>query len=158
MDPSMIPRSPTPPILIRERQLSISSRSSRSSEVKHKRKVEESSPTEYVAPVGGSPTYTEDYDSIDRKKRKKKDKRHKKEKKTKKKKRKSKHRSRSTSYGRFYIFVINLCGNYFKFMFQKVNLLNRKIVRPRRRLLGLKLRLYRIGNIMMVLRSPLSIR
>lgn len=98
LDPSMIPRSPTPPILIRERQLSISSRSSRSSEVKHKRKVEESSPTEYVAPVGGSPTYTEDYDSIDRKKRKKKDKRHKKEKKTKKKKRKSKHRSRSTSY------------------------------------------------------------
>nr|XP_023030288.1 cyclin-dependent kinase 12-like isoform X2 [Leptinotarsa decemlineata] len=97
LDPSMIPRSPSPPILVRERQLSISSRSSRSSEVKvvkHRRKVE-TSPVEYVAPAA-SPTYEEDYSS-DRKKRKKKDKKHKKEKKSKKKKKKPKQRSRSTS-------------------------------------------------------------
>ncbi|XP_057664897.1 cyclin-dependent kinase 12 isoform X1 [Diorhabda carinulata] len=92
---ALIPRSPTPPILVRERQLSISSRSSRSGDMKSKRKMEES-PTglEYVTAPLTSPTFREDYD---RKKRKKKEKRHKKDKKTKKKKRKSKHRSRSTS-------------------------------------------------------------
>ncbi|KAG5883730.1 hypothetical protein JTB14_024231 [Gonioctena quinquepunctata] len=98
LDPSMIPRSPTPPILVRERQLSISSRSSRSSEVKvakNRRKVE-ASPTEYTAPIA-SPTYLEEFNSVDRKKRKRKDKKHKKEKKAKKKKKKAKHRSRSTS-------------------------------------------------------------
>ncbi|KAJ8930768.1 hypothetical protein NQ314_016402 [Rhamnusium bicolor] len=95
LDPSMIPRSPTPPpILIRERQLSVSSRSSRSSDVRHRRKVEDS--PEYHSTIA-SPTYAEDFDAIDRKKRKKKEKKHKKEKKTKKRKRKSKHRSRSTS-------------------------------------------------------------
>lgn len=96
MDPSMIPRSPSPPaILIRERQLSVSSRSSRSSDVRHRRKVDDS-PAEYRAPIA-SPTYAEDFDSIDRKKRKKKEKRHRRDKKNKKKKKRSKHRSRSTS-------------------------------------------------------------
>ncbi|KAJ8981732.1 hypothetical protein NQ317_008993 [Molorchus minor] len=96
LDPSMIPRSPTPPpLLIRERQLSVSSRSSRSSDIRHRRKIEDS-PTEYRAPIA-SPTYAEEFDSIERKKRKKKEKKHKKEKKNKKKKKKSKHRSRSTS-------------------------------------------------------------
>ncbi|KAJ8952123.1 hypothetical protein NQ318_018459 [Aromia moschata] len=96
LDPSMIPRSPTPPpLLIRERQLSVSSRSSKSSDVRHRRKVEDS-PTEYRAPIA-SPTYAEDFDSIERKKRKKKEKKHKRDKKGKKKKKKSKHRSRSTS-------------------------------------------------------------
>ncbi|XP_018568282.1 cyclin-dependent kinase 12 isoform X3 [Anoplophora glabripennis] len=96
LDPSMIPRSPTPDaILIRERQLSVSSRSSRSSDVRHRRKVDDS-PAEYRAPIA-SPTYAEDFDSIDRKKRKKKEKKHRRDKKNKKKKKKAKHRSRSTS-------------------------------------------------------------
>uniref|UniRef100_A0A6P7GFF7 Uncharacterized protein LOC114341768 n=1 Tax=Diabrotica virgifera virgifera TaxID=50390 RepID=A0A6P7GFF7_DIAVI len=94
----ILTKSPTPPILIRERQLSISSRSSKSSEVKQRRKVDELSPTEYVVPVA-SPAYSEDYDSTERKKRKKKERRHKKDKKTKKKRKKAKHRSRSTSVG-----------------------------------------------------------
>ncbi|XP_072379323.1 uncharacterized protein Cdk12 isoform X3 [Diabrotica undecimpunctata] len=92
----ILTKSPTPPILIRERQLSISSRSSKSSEVKQRRKVDELSPSEYVAPAA-SPAYSEDYDSAERKKRKKKERRHKKDKKTKKKRKKAKHRSRSTS-------------------------------------------------------------
>lgn len=88
-------RSPTPPILIRERQLSVSSRSSLTSEIHQRRKLEVESPQEYI-PAPASPAYDEEYDTTDRKKRKKKEKKHKKEKKSKKKKKK-KHRSRSTS-------------------------------------------------------------
>jgi cyclin-dependent kinase 12/13 len=97
LDPSMIPRSPSPTLMVshRERKPSVSSRSSRSSEVRHRRKTE-GSPSDY-RPVVASPTYTDDYDSLDRKKRKKKEKKHKKEKKNKKKKKRSKHHSRSTS-------------------------------------------------------------
>lgn len=91
----MITRSPTPPILIRERQLSVSSRSSLTSEIHQRRKVEVESPQEYI-PTPASPTYPEEFDTVDRKKRKKKEKKHKKDKKNKKKKKK-KHRSRSTS-------------------------------------------------------------
>lgn len=91
----MITRSPTPPILVRERQLSVSSRSSLTSEIHQRRKVEVESPQDYI-PTPASPTYAEDFDAADRKKRKKKEKKHKKEKKNKKKKKK-KHRSRSTS-------------------------------------------------------------
>lgn len=88
----MIPRSPSPSLIVtRERQLSVSSKSS-STELRHK-KILESSPSTYRAMR--SPHYM-DYDS-DRKKRKKKEKKHKKDKKSKKKKKKSKHRSRSTS-------------------------------------------------------------
>lgn len=93
----MIPRSPSPTLMVshRERKLSVSSRSSRSSEIRHRRKTE-GSPSEYRQVVV-SPSYTDDYDSLDRKKRKKKEKKHKKEKKNKKKKKRSKHHSRSTS-------------------------------------------------------------
>lgn len=94
LDP-LITRSPTPPILIRERQLSVSSRSSLTSEIHQRRKIEVESPLEYI-PTAASPTYADDYDTVDRKKRKKKEKKHKKDKKSKKKKKK-KHRSRSTS-------------------------------------------------------------
>ncbi|KAL3268290.1 hypothetical protein HHI36_007410 [Cryptolaemus montrouzieri] len=94
LDPSMIPRSPSPSSLPapRERKLSASSKSS-SSELRHKKLVD-SSPNSYR--VMRSPQYL-DYDS-DKKKRKKKEKRHKKDKKGKKKKKKTKHRSRSSSY------------------------------------------------------------
>lgn len=98
LDPSMIPRSPTPPSLPvhRERKPSVSSRSSRSSEVRHRRKTE-SSPSEFKsANVIASPSYTDDY-AVDRKKRKKKEKKHKKDKKSKKKKKRNRHQSRSTS-------------------------------------------------------------
>ncbi|XP_044753976.1 cyclin-dependent kinase 12 isoform X1 [Coccinella septempunctata] len=92
LDPSMVPRSPSPSLLLsRERKLSVSSKSS-SNELRHK-KLLESSPNNYR--VMRSPPYI-DYDT-DRKKRKKKDKKHKKDKKGKKKKKKSKHRSRSSS-------------------------------------------------------------
>ncbi|RZB40879.1 cyclin-dependent kinase 12, partial [Asbolus verrucosus] len=98
LDPSMIPRSPSPTLMVahRERKPSVSSRSSRSSEVRHRRKTEGGSPSDFRAVIG-SPTYTDDYDSLDRKKRKKKEKKHKKDKKNKKKKKRSKHHSRSTS-------------------------------------------------------------
>lgn len=92
---NLIPRSPTPPALVRERQLSVSSRSSLTSEAHQRRKIEVESPQEYI-PTPASPTYPEDFEVVDRKKRKKKEKKHKKEKKNKKKKKK-KHRSRSTS-------------------------------------------------------------
>nr|CAI5830995.1 unnamed protein product [Callosobruchus analis] len=85
----MVPRSPTPPILIRERQLSVSSRSSHSSGTKQRGSVRGA---EYVAVPADIPTSTEP----DKKKRKRKDKKHKKDKKTKKKKKK-KQRSRSSS-------------------------------------------------------------
>ncbi|XP_045474588.1 cyclin-dependent kinase 12 isoform X2 [Harmonia axyridis] len=92
LDPSMVPRSPSPsPLVSRERKLSVSSKSS-SNELRHK-KILETSPNSYR--VMRSPHYI-DYDS-DRKKRKKKEKKHKKEKKGKKKKKKSRHRSRSSS-------------------------------------------------------------
>ncbi|XP_076265488.1 cyclin-dependent kinase 12 isoform X4 [Rhynchophorus ferrugineus] len=85
LDPTMIPRSPTPPLLVttRERRHSASD-SSKSSEMR--RRI-----VEVVSPYGN-----EDYENIDKKKRKKKEKKHRKEKKTKKKK-KRKHRSRSSS-------------------------------------------------------------
>lgn len=93
----MIPRSPTPPRLIRERQLSVSSRSSLTGEVHQRRKVEVESPQDYL-PTPASPPYPEDFDAaVERKKRKKKEKKHKKEKKNKKKKKKKQHRSRSTT-------------------------------------------------------------
>ncbi|XP_049823936.1 cyclin-dependent kinase 12 isoform X3 [Aethina tumida] len=92
LDPPMVPRTPSPSLLgHRERKLSVSSRSSRSSDVKHKRKVEVS-PPEYLAP----PPAVDELDA-ERKRRKRREKKHKKDKKIKKKKRKSKHRSRSTS-------------------------------------------------------------
>lgn len=93
----MIPRSPSPTLMVphRERKPSVSSKSSRSSEVRHRRKTE-GSPSDYRQVII-SPDYTDDYDSLDRKKRKKKERKHKKEKKNKKKKKRSKHHSRSTS-------------------------------------------------------------
>ena len=93
LDPAMIPRSPSPLIQRRERKLSVSSRSSISSDVRHRRKYDSPTPQEIVRQVITSPAY--DYD-LDKKKRKGK-KRHKKDKKYKKKKKRSKHRSRSTS-------------------------------------------------------------
>ncbi|KAK9892869.1 hypothetical protein WA026_022549 [Henosepilachna vigintioctopunctata] len=93
LDPSMIPRSPSPTSILisRERKLSVSSKSS-SGDIRHKKL--DSSPNSYR--VMRSPHYL-DYDS-DKKKRKRKDKKHKKDKKGKKKKKKAKHRSRSSSY------------------------------------------------------------
>lgn len=88
------PTPPTPVVSHRERKHSASSRSSRSSDPRHRRKVEVSPQVEYQQVIPTSPTY--DYD-LDRKKRKKKEKKHKKDKKLKKKKKKSKHRSRSSS-------------------------------------------------------------
>jgi len=87
--------TPSPiPNARRERKHSVSSRSSRSSDLRHRRKQTEASPVEFV-PVILSPPQI-DYD-LDRKKRKKKEKKHKEKKAKKKKKKKSKHRSRSTS-------------------------------------------------------------
>lgn len=89
--------TPSPiPTSRRERKHSVSSRSSRSSDLRHRRKqaVEPTSPVEF-APVILSPPQI-DYD-LERKKRKKKEKKHKEKKAKKKKKKKSKHRSRSTS-------------------------------------------------------------
>lgn len=97
LDPSMIPRSPSPTLMAtrRERKPSLSSRSSRSSEVRQRRKTD-GSPSDYRPVVPASPP--DDYDnSVERKKRKKKDKKHKKDKKNKKKKKRSKQHSRSTS-------------------------------------------------------------
>lgn len=96
------PRSPTPPLLIRESQLSVSSRSSLSGDVKLRKKIDPSPPLDYPPTIASpSPSYagppSDDFDMGDRKKRKKKDKKHKKDRKSKKKKKKSKHRSRSTS-------------------------------------------------------------
>lgn len=94
LDPSMIPRSPSPAMPARrERKHSVSSRSSRSSDVRHVRRKFESPTPQEVRQVISSPVYEF---NVDRKKRKKKEKKHKKEKKSKKKKKK-KHRSRSTS-------------------------------------------------------------
>ncbi|KRT85883.1 protein kinase [Oryctes borbonicus] len=93
LDPSMIPRSPSPVLTSRrERKHSVSSRSSRSSDVRHVRRKFDS-PTQEVRQVDASPIY--EYD-VDRKKRKKKEKKHKKDKKSRKRKKK-KHRSRSSS-------------------------------------------------------------
>ncbi|CAH1963634.1 unnamed protein product [Acanthoscelides obtectus] len=88
LDPTMLPRSPTPPILIRERQLSISSPSSHSSGTKRGAVRG----AEYV-PVPDDPSVSAE---PDKKKRKRKEKKHKKDKKAKKKK-KRKQRSRSSS-------------------------------------------------------------
>ncbi|GJQ80306.1 hypothetical protein Trydic_g12190 [Trypoxylus dichotomus] len=94
LDPSMIPRSPSPVLSSRrERKHSVSSRSSRSSDVRHVRRKFESPTQQEVRQVEASPLY--EYD-VDRKKRKKKEKKHKKDKKSRKRKKK-KHRSRSSS-------------------------------------------------------------
>lgn len=90
IDPELIPRSPSP-LLRRERKTSASSRSSRSSEVRHRRKID-SPPPGYERHVVVSP------DELERHRRKKKEKRHKKDKRSKKRKKKSKHRSGSTSF------------------------------------------------------------
>ncbi|KAK4875087.1 hypothetical protein RN001_011509 [Aquatica leii] len=86
-----ITHSPSP--ASRERKLSVSSRSSRSSDVRHRRKVDASPIQEFRALP--SPSYASEYDSVERRKKKKRDRKKKKEKRKKKKKRK--HRSRSTS-------------------------------------------------------------
>ncbi|XP_050304343.1 cyclin-dependent kinase 12 isoform X2 [Anthonomus grandis grandis] len=85
LDPVVMPRSPTPPLLItsRERHLSASD-SSKSSELR-RRIVEVISP------------YVEDYENVEKKKRKKKEKKHKKEKKSKKKKKKRRKSSSDSS-------------------------------------------------------------
>lgn len=95
LDPELLPRSPSPMLQRHERKTSVSSRSSRSSEVRQRRKVD-SSPIDDYKQVATSP-YTGDYDELERKRKKRKEKKHKKDKKGKKKKKKSKHRSRSTS-------------------------------------------------------------
>nr|CAH7767721.1 unnamed protein product [Callosobruchus chinensis] len=89
LDPALLPRSPTPPILIRERQLSVSSRSSHSSGAKQRTAVRGA---EYANVPADSSTASD----AEKKKRKRKEKKHKKEKKPKKKKKK-KQRSRSSS-------------------------------------------------------------
>lgn len=96
IEPDIIPRSPSPLLTRHERKTSVSSRSSRSSEVRHRRKLD-SPPLGDYRHVITSPTYVGDYDEMERRRRKKKEKKHKKDKKSKKKKKKSKHRSRSTS-------------------------------------------------------------
>lgn len=85
LDPNLMPRSPTPPIVIttRERHQSASD-SSKSSEIR--RRI-----VEVVSPYS-----SEEYENVDKKKKKKKEKKHRKDKKSKKKKKK-KHRSRSSS-------------------------------------------------------------
>ncbi|XP_022920199.1 cyclin-dependent kinase 12 [Onthophagus taurus] len=96
LDPSMVPRSPSPTALVRrERKHSVSSRSSRSSDVRHIRRKYESPTQEIPRQVITSPTY--EYEDRSSKKRKKKEKKSKKDRRTKKRKKKSKHRSRSTS-------------------------------------------------------------
>lgn len=85
----MIPRSPSPLVQRRERKHSVSSRSSKSSDLKHRRKIE--SPLPDYRPI--DPFDAAEYE----RKRRKKEKKHKKDKKLKKKKKKLKHRSRSTS-------------------------------------------------------------
>lgn len=95
LDPSMIPRTPSPKLPRRERKHSVSSRSSRSSDIR-RRKIETSPPQDFRQVIS-SPTFTAEYDSSERKKKRKREKKHKKDKKYKKKKKKSKHRSRSTS-------------------------------------------------------------
>lgn len=99
LEPSIIQHSISPPIIVhRERKHSVSSRSSRSSEIRHRRKVETTSPhSDYQRQPPFSPQYVDELET-ERRKKKKRDKRHKKEKKLKKKKKKSKHRSRSTSF------------------------------------------------------------
>lgn len=84
------PRSPSLP---RERKTSASSRSSPSSEVRARRKID-SSPIGDYRQIEESPY---DDTEMERRKRKRKEKKHKRDKKTKKKKKKSKHHSRSTS-------------------------------------------------------------
>lgn len=96
IEPDIIPRSPSPLLTRHERKTSVSSRSSRSSEVRHRRKPD-SPPVSDYRHVIASPSYVGDYDEMERRHRKKKEKKHKKDKKSKKKKKKSKHRSRSTS-------------------------------------------------------------
>lgn len=95
IDTTLIPNTPSPILSRRERKHSISSRSSRSSEIR-RRKIE-ASPVPEFRQIISSPSFAVDYDSSDKKKRKKKEKKHKKDKKYRKKKKKSKHRSRSTS-------------------------------------------------------------
>lgn len=87
-----LPRSPSP-TAERSRKLSVSSRSSRSSDVRHKRKLElVSSPSEFR---GTASPHNAEYEELERHKKKKKDRKRKKDKR--KKKRKRKHRSRSSS-------------------------------------------------------------
>ncbi|XP_066253229.1 cyclin-dependent kinase 12 isoform X1 [Euwallacea similis] len=85
IDSSMLPRSPTPPLLITSRERHVSaSDSSKSSELR-RRIVEVISPYQ-----------VEEYQSVDKKKKKKKEKKHKKSKKS-KRKRKKKQKSSSDS-------------------------------------------------------------
>lgn len=100
LDPSLIPRSPSPAILIthRERKLSVSSRSSKSSDLRHKKlDVSPSCLGDYRHIIHSPSQFNNEFDSSDKKKRKKKEKKHRKDKKNKKKRKKSKHRQRSTS-------------------------------------------------------------
>lgn len=86
-------RSPSPPPVVpRERRASASSRSSPSSEVRARRKVDSS-------PIGDYRQMESPFEELEteRRKRKRKEKKHKRDKKLKKKKKKSKHQSRSTS-------------------------------------------------------------
>lgn len=96
IEPELIPRSPSPLLTRHERKTSVSSRSSRSSEVRHRRKLDSPPLGDYRRLIA-SPSYVAEYDEVERRRRKKKEKKHKKDKKSKKKKKKSKHRSRSTS-------------------------------------------------------------
>lgn len=94
--PELLPtHSPTPSIVLppqRERKTSVSSRSSPSSEVRARRKVNSS-------PLGDYRHIESPFDDVEteRRKRKRKEKKHKRDKKSKKKKKKLKHQSRSTS-------------------------------------------------------------
>lgn len=89
----MLSRSPSP-LARRERKASVSSRSSLSSEVRHRRKLESPALADYR---NMSPAYAEFDEDMDARHKRRKDKRHKKDKKSKKKKKKSRHRSHSTS-------------------------------------------------------------
>ncbi|XP_018334512.1 cyclin-dependent kinase 12 isoform X1 [Agrilus planipennis] len=93
LDPSMVQQNTTSPMLShRERKMSASSMSSRSSDLKHRKKID-ISPLEDYRQI--TSPYVE-YDGLERKKKKRKEKKHKREKKKKKRKRKQ-HRSRSSS-------------------------------------------------------------
>jgi len=86
LDPAMIARSPTPPLLITSRERHVSASDSSKSSDMRRRIVEVVSPYPSV----------EDYQTLDKKKKRKKDKKHRRSKKSKKKK-KRKHKSKSSS-------------------------------------------------------------
>lgn len=87
--PELLARSPSP---VPREKTSASSRSSPSSEVRPRRKVDSS-------PIGDYRQMESPFEELEteKRKRKRKDKKHKRDKKSKKKKKKSKHQSRSTS-------------------------------------------------------------